>query len=176
MPQIANQDYTHIAPKAGRLIEQDAAALAKIASALLNRTIFDCILSKSYDFRVIAASSYKSPYIAYYDEDKANINELNILYTPKQYSALSIIQLEEDRLEKYIVPSIPILICQDGVLYDDTVNYGYGICTPEGYQYGVTLKDGNIVTVKVTEQKIDGLFIAIAPEDAQNLIGLPCSE
>ena len=82
-------------------------------------------------------------------------------------------QAEIDRVDE-VYDVMPEFQAYDGLISDK--NTGMPVCTPEGYQYKVTLTDGKIATIEVstTKKEEDDGLIAISNEDAQKLIGLPC--
>lgn len=111
----------------------------------------------------------------YWSVADGELKNIALPYTVSQYQGLAAVQAEIDRIEGAIIDELPTLSAAiDKLLVDN--NNGYQICTPEGYQYKVTITDGKIATIEVSTTKIQdgGVFIAISIEDAQKLIGLPC--
>ena len=181
MPQIANQDYKIIAPTPGRPVNVDAAALGELAKALLNGTIYDCIvisplLANSEDTALIGCvSKVRGVFtLGFINPDDFSIGSIEILYTPDQYQGLAAIQAEVDRIDDAVSSELPIFRADsNGLLYEE--NSGYQICTPEGYWCRVTIENDKIASIKASDNKIEDDFIAISIEDAQKLIGLPCT-
>lgn len=176
MPQIAQQDYKIIAPTPGRGFQQDAAALAKLKKAILNGIGFDCIIETYNDEGTGCMGRVLGFYAdafdcAVYDPYAAEIKVANLPYTVTQYQGLAAIQAERDRIDG-VADEFPILSVTNGMLTEN--GSGWSICTPEGYQYKVTLIEGKVATIEVSTTKMEGDFIAISIEDAQKLIGLPC--
>lgn len=174
MPQIAQQDYKIIASTPGRAAVNDAAVLGELKKSFLNGTIFDCIINQLFTpnvdglSRVIAGK----PSLFYLiDPEDGTISNFELLYTPTQYQGLAAVQAEVDRIDG-VTDALPTFQAAGGVLIE--ADSGYAICTPEGYQYKVTLVKGRIATIEASTTKIEGDFIAINIEDAQKLIGLPC--
>lgn len=182
MPQIAQQDYKIIAPTPGRAGVNDAAVLGELAKAfLLNGTIYDCIIMNPtrYDsgdiIRIICVKKKDGQILlGFIDPDDFSLNNFIISYTPTQYQGLAAVQEGMDRVDGQVYNALPDLyiVSVNSFLGEDIA--GYQICTPESYQYKVTLADGKIATIEASTTKIEGDFIAISIEDAQKLIGLPC--
>lgn len=174
MPQIANQDYKIIAPTPGRGLKNDAAALGELKKAILNGTIFDCLLKETVsgddDLNRVLGCHLDGRAVCFYslsDDIKIYLE----LYSLAQYQGLAAVQAEIDRLDG-VSDDMPSFTNNNGLLHDGPS--AYSICTPEGYQYKVTLADDKIATIEVSTTKIEGDFVAISIEDAQKLIGLPC--
>lgn len=175
MPQIAQQDYKILAPTPGRGALNDMAVLGELKKSLLNGTIFDCLIKdvtlvENYYGRVLGA--YPNSGVSIYDPGESEVRYFELPYTVTQYQGLAAIQAEADRIDGVSLDS-PGLVARNGLL-EESVS-GYPIGTPGGYQYKVTLVDGKIVTIEVSTSTVEGDFIAISIEDAQKLIGLPCT-
>lgn len=175
MPQIAQQDYIRVFVPEGRSLENDANVLATLLKAAENGTIFDVILGfmtngePDCQFRVLAYKLLDRTITYYYDGE--NI-DLSFSYSLTQYYGLAAVQAEVDRIDG-LTDVFPTFIATNGFLSES--NSGWPICTPEGYQYKVTLVEGKIATIEVSTTKVEGDYIAISIEDAQKLIGLPCT-
>lgn len=174
MPSIAQQDYIIIAPKEGRALADDAAAMGQLKKAVLNGTSFDCLLKDPITVetgltRVVYTDEAG---VAFIDPSNDSVNNILPEYTPDQYSGLAAVQEEVDRIEGNISTSIPVLTMgNDDTLKDD--NSGYSICV-DGKYLDVTGEETVTALAISDEGPAEGeTFINITWDDAQKLIGLP---
>lgn len=180
MPQIAQQDYKIIAPKEGRRLTNDAAALGELKKSVLGGLVFDCLLKD-----IIAKEGTLDRVLGIYNNgisvdawDVGNSAKITIElpYSTAQYAALSAVQLEQDAFGPLVTTLPGFEYIQGQAEYDfiaEDVN-SYIICTPERYKYGITKSDGKIATIIVSNELVeDDDFIVIDEETAQGLIGLP---
>jgi len=183
MPSIAQQDYIVIAPKVGNTIEVDAYALGTLAKILEKKdtSIFDVILKD--------ASINESPdehysritdclfidingdnYVEYIEDGSIKI--LNFTHTSTQYEGLAAVQEagEAQYPGEGMNTGLPLLQDLQSVLFDR--NTGYIITDPEGHKTTVTVAEGKIATVAVSDA-VEAEGIKVPFEEIQKLIGLP---
>lgn len=177
MPSVAQQDYIVIAPKVGDMINVDAYALGQLAKILEKKdnSIFDVIVD--YD------GFNRSKIIGIFDEDthfmiasvltkESSIKQYNILYTATQYEGLSAVQEagEAQHPGAGIKDDIPLLVNVEDYLNE--TSSGYYITDLEGHKISVTVANGKLASVAISEET-DPDGIKVPFEEIQKLIGLP---
>lgn len=179
MPQVAQQDYIKIAPKIGRALTDDAAALAQLAGHLKRGTLLDVLLSdypENGSLTRVAFFVTDTRQIGFIDSDDFSVSGIAVDFSEKQYEGLSAIQLAEDEREGATIPSFPSLtVDENDFLMDD--EQGVLICVDD-YKLIATDNEGNLASLSISQDKVDpdnDDFVNITWEDAQKLIGLPIS-
>ena len=176
MPQIAQQDYIVIKPKAGRAAQDDAECLRRLKQACENGTIFDCLVGDITAIegtlgRVLGAHNDGS-YIDIYNQSNSEPYALELPYTVEQYSGLAVVQEAVDGLG--MMEDLPVMEAREGYLYES--NNLVAICV-NGFKLSATASGGTLTALEISDTKPDDGedFINIAWEDALKLIGLPIS-
>lgn len=170
MPQIAQQDYLRPQGKT----QYDCHLLAALAHNIQQGTIFDTIMSyingdeEKVNMRISLLQEVADTQtdIYYYDSVSTVMDLISITYTQTQYEGLAAIQ---DAFEGW--DAVPELEKDDGFLYD-TLSGDY--VTTGGKKLIPTIgEDGLLSDIEISTQEYPGTEISW--EDAQKLIGLPCS-
>lgn len=178
MPSIAQQDYIIIAPKEGRALADDAAAMGQLKKAVLNGTSFDCLLkdptsAESGLTRVIYTDAIG---VAFIDPSDDVVNNISPEYTPDQYSGLAAVQEAEDIIIGEVLTEMPSLVkTNTGLIENILVENagGYLICV--NGKYLIVTGEETITALAISDEgpgESDG-FVNISWDDAQKLIGLP---
>lgn len=185
MPSIAQQDYIIIAPKEGRALNQDAAAMGQLKKAVLNGTSFDCLLKHFQEplantldrvlgIGIDGSSGGAAIHISNIADNSVEVLEL--LYTPEQYSGLATVQEAEDIELGEVLTEMPSLVkANSGLIENILVENagGYLICV--NGKYLIVTGEETITALAISDEgpgESDG-FVNISWEDAQKLIGLP---
>lgn len=176
MPSIAQQDYKIIAPKQGRGIASDAAALEELKKAILNGIGFACLIKDTIrndgDINRVLGVYPDGSIADVWSTGNTEPLTIQMPNTVAQYQGLAAVQQAEDKLE--VMLALPALGIADSHLIEE--ENGYPICA-----------DGKFLIPAVSGDKLASLSIAetgpagdddyinITWEDAQKLIGLPIS-
>lgn len=171
------QDYKVIAPKQGRDIISDAAALGELKKAILNGIGFDCIIKDTVggdgDFnRVLGFYPDGSLVNIWSTANLEAFPPIEMLYTVTQYQGLAAVQQALD--EKYgLQEGMTYLTTSGATSYLQEDSAGRYICVDN--KYLIVTGDETVTTLTIAEtgpgQGDD--FVNITWEDAQKLIGLP---
>ena len=184
MPSIAQQDYIVIAPKVGDTIIVDAYALGQLAKILEKKdtSIFDVIVKNvalntgedEPNLGRIEAIGYDSHIktLGMLDGGNQDFKYLSIPYTATQYEGLAAVQEagEAQHPGAGMKNSLPQLQDLQSLLYDTST--GYFITDLEGHKIHVTITDGKLASVAISEE-IEDDGIKVPFEEIQKLIGLP---
>lgn len=181
MPSIAQQDYIVIAPKVGNTIEHDAYALGQLAKILEKNdtSIFDVIVKNltindgedDPNYGRILGVYPKRYSLTAFDKGNGEIKDME-LYTSTQYEGLAAVQEagEAQWPGEGMKESIPVFALTVNILTETVI--GYNITDSEGHKISVTVADGEIATVAISEET-DPDGIKVPFEEIQKLIGLP---
>lgn len=157
------------------LARYDCRLLAEIVKAagngsLLNLSFGQTTASGSIFARFIAGQFYNNEATAiYYDNNDGEIKHISTEYSADQYEGLAAIQKEADNYE-----IIPILKVSNGHLASYDGEYVQDFLSVNNKYISPTIVDGKLVSIEVTDIEYFGFNISL--EDANKLIGLPCSE
>lgn len=176
MPQAGQQEYKVIAPKEGRALNADAAAIGELKKAILAGIGFDCLIkdttAEDGDISRLLALYPSGAAVAYYSFGSGNIEVIGLDYTINQYQGLAAVQEAEDE-EIKLQTQLPMLTkgMDDVHLSDD--NTEVFICIDGKYLTVTGSGTIEALTIAETGPAPGADFINITWEDAQKLIGLP---
>lgn len=175
-----------IAPKVGNTIDVDAYALGQLAKILEKNdtSIFDVILKNVALFEGDGDPNYgkvlgvrpKIHGLSALDRGNGEIFNFTIPYTSTQYEGLAAVQEagEAQHPDEGMKDYIPKLQIQETFLMDNTL--GYLVTDLEGHKISVTVADGKLASVAISEEIAPSNPIKVPFEEIQKLIGLPIAK
>ena len=173
MPQIAQQDYKVIAPKEGRAVVVDAAALAELKKAILAGIGFDCIVETAKDEGVSCLGRIEGLYadascFAFLDMFNSELSVFGLEYTVTQYQGLAAVQEAIDETLG-VMNAFPAFSTDDSYLIED----GERVLVCVDGKFLTVTGSATIEALTIAETGPTENFVNITWEDAQKLIGLP---